>query len=107
MAARKKTKDLGEAEGVAEARATKTRAKALDEIFDETAEDDAENAKLGVAARHVKACHLIVKELELGLRLARAATTPAGTIGHLIERVIAGGRDAIHEAQQAQAALGR
>lgn len=62
--------------------------KSLDSTFmHEQREQDAEEAKLGQAAKHVKECHGYAREAFSRLGTARLATSTHEAIGHDLERV--------------------
>lgn len=115
MAAKKKTKsnlkavpkDLGTAAGVAEARQTKGGGKGDKTFMHEVREQDAEEAKLGEAAKDVKQCHLLVQEANLRLGAARKATSTQTAIRHDLERVVELAGDIETTARDALEALGR
>lgn len=52
------------------------------------AEEDAQEAKIGEAAKETKRCHLLSKECEHRLRMARMATSTTDAIQHDLERVL-------------------
>lgn len=89
MAAKKKTaaKNLGTATGVAEAREKKGGT-----YMHEQAEEDANEAKLGEAAKEVKRCHLLCREASARLAAARMSTSTPDAIEHDLDRarVLAG-----------------
>lgn len=73
----------------------------------EQREDDAAEAKLGTAAKEVKACHLLAKEAATRLGAARLATSTPGAIAHDLERVVELAEDVSKSAKNALALLVR
>ena len=59
-----------------------------EDFMDRQADEDAENTKLGAAAKHVKAAHLLIKEADLRLRSSRTATAPQSAIRHDLQRLV-------------------
>jgi len=114
MAAKKKAakggaRDLGTASGVAEARQTKDagNGKGDKSFMHEQREQDAEEIKLGAAAKDVKQCHMLTQEANLRLSAARKATSTQSAIKHDLERVVELAGDIGGTARDALEALGR
>ena len=100
-------KDLGTASGVAEARQTKGGGAVEKTFMHDQREQDAEEAKLGEAAKDVKQCHLLSQEACLRLSAARKATSTQTAIKHDLERVVELAGDIETTAADALEALGR
>lgn len=106
----KAARNLGTATGVAEARKTKERKNSdadMREVFEQTAEDDAREAKMSQSAKHVKQTHLLAMEQEKRLRAARLSTSTHSAIEHDLQRVIELSDEIAVEAQEALRTLGR
>lgn len=106
-------RDLGKATGVAEARRSKKKGGEDDpppdmaDVFHQTAEEDAAEAKMSESAQSIKRTHLLAMEQEKRLRAARMSTSTHFAIKHDLERVIELTGEIADEAQSALDALGR
>ena len=81
--------------------------KDMTDVFEETKEDDASDAKLSAAGKRVKSCHLLIQEANALLIAARRETATNGIIRAELERVMELSRDIYEEAEYAQKALDR
>lgn len=87
-------RDLGTATGVAEARQRTPKnppaqdREDLADVFKDTAEKDALEAKLGEAGKEVKRCHQYSQECFRRLACARLATSEPDAIKHDLERAV-------------------
>ncbi len=79
--------------------------KDMADVFEETKEDDATDAKTSASGKRVKACHLLVQEAHRHLSAARSDTAPNGIIGHLLDRVMDLTREIYEEAEAGRTAL--
>lgn len=101
-------KDLGEVPGIREQRKRTAKGGGGGDTFmHEQREQDAEEAKLGAAAKDVKQCHLLAQEAALRLSAARKSTSTRPAIKHDLERVVELAGDIGDTAKDALEALGR